>query len=96
MTVAFDTLKGSNYKHIVAASHIRDKTIRPQVVTRESNYNFHQILTNFYKITKMGAVINTSFNLHGYPIVNSPNDAIKVFLKSGLDYLVLNNFILKK
>ena len=96
MTMAFDTLRNSNYKHIVAASHLRDKTIRPQVVSRDSNYNFHQILTNFYKITKMGAVINTSFNLHGYPIVNSPNDAIKVFLNSGLDYLVLNNFIIKK
>jgi len=96
MTMAFDTLRDSNYKHIVAASHLRDKTIRPQVVSRDSNYNFHQILSNFYKITKMGAVINTSFNLHGYPIVNSPNDAIKVFLNSGLDYLVLNNYIIKK
>lgn len=96
MTMAFDTLKNSNYRHIVAASHLRDKTIRPQVVTRNSNHNFHQILNDFYKITKMGAIINTSFNLHGYPIVNCPNDAINVFKKSGLDYLVLNSCIIKK
>jgi carbamoyltransferase len=96
MTISFDTLKNKNYKHIVAASHLRDKTIRPQLLDKESNSDLYQILKKFYKITGMSGLINTSFNLHGYPIVNSPADAIEVFFKSGLDYLVLNNFIIKK
>jgi len=96
MTMAFDTKKNKDYLHLVAASHLRDRTIRPQVVTKDSNFNFHQILEEFYKINKMAAVINTSFNLHGFPIVNNPSDAINVFLNSDLDYLALNNFLIKK
>jgi carbamoyltransferase len=96
MTIAFNSLKNKNYKHIVAASHLRDKTIRPQLVDKISNPDLYQILKKFYKITGISALINTSFNLHGQPIVNSPAEAIDVFFKSGLDYLVLNNFIIKK
>ncbi|MBI4184560.1 MAG: hypothetical protein HY521_11235, partial [Proteobacteria bacterium] len=43
-----------------------------------------------------GAILNTSFNLHGYPIVNSPDDALAVFLNSELDHLALNRFLLSK
>ena len=50
----------------------------------------------FGKISGVYALLNTSFNLHGYPIVSSIKDAISVFFKSNLDILILNNIVLKK
>ena len=52
-----------------------------------------EILKNYRKLSGMSVLLNTSFNLHGYPIVNSPFDAVNVFLNSGIDGLALNNFI---
>ena len=54
------------------------------------------LIEEFYKITGTGALLNTSFNLHGYPIVNTIKDAIYVFKNSELDGLLLNNFFVVK
>lgn len=81
---------------LTAGSHPRDKTVRPQIVTQTANPNYHKLISHFKTLTGRGVVLNTSFNLHGYPIVYSPQDAIDVFLRSGLEYLALNHFLLKK
>lgn len=81
---------------LAAASHPKDHTIRPQVVSEDANPDYHAILTAFEKKTGRGGLLNTSFNLHGEPIVATSKDAIRVFLKSGLRHLALNNHILSK
>jgi len=95
MTFAF---RGNheNFPEMIAASHPRDHTIRPQVVTKNMNPNYHKMLVHYKKITGSGVVLNTSFNLHGEPIVCSISDAIRVFLKSGLPHLALNKYIISK
>jgi carbamoyltransferase len=84
------------YNDLTAASHPRDHTIRPQIVTKEANPGYHNLISHFESLTGRGAILNTSFNLHGEPIVYTAKDAVRVFLKSGLEYLALDNFLLKK
>ena len=80
-----------------AATHAYDETIRPQKVTAESNPRYYRLLTRFAEISgKRGGLLNTSFNLHGFPIVSSPSDALLVFKRSGLKNLALENFLLRK
>jgi carbamoyltransferase len=95
MTFAFPT-KPEGYNDLVAASHPRDATIRPQIVTQKANPGYHKLITRFEERTGRGVVLNTSFNLHGYPIVDTPTDAIRVFVNSGLENLALNHFMLRK
>jgi len=80
-----------------AAIHPYDQTMRPQILPRAWNPAYHEIIQEFEKKSgKRAGVLNTSFNLHGYPIVSSPQDAVDVFLKSGLRYLALGSYLLKK
>ena len=96
MTVGFETTE-LGYKKMSAACHPADKTARAQILEKKHNLELYKLISEFYKITGVGALLNTSFNLHGFPIVNTTRDAIKVFLNSDLDGLLLNNFfILKK
>ena len=74
-----------------AVIHV-DGTTRPQAVRREVNQRYYSIITEFRKKTGLGAVLNTSFNMHGEPIVCSPEDALKTFKKAGLDFLILDNY----
>ena len=75
-----------------AAVHI-DSTARPQIITRNDNKKIFNILTHYYKISKIPNLINTSFNVHEEPIVCSPNDAIRAFKTSKLDYLYIEDYI---
>lgn len=95
MTFAFPS-KPDTYAHLTAGSHPRDRTLRPQVVTKSGSPRYHSLISKFLDKTGCGVVLNTSFNLHGFPIVNTPGEAIDVFLNSGLDHLALNNFVLSK
>lgn len=79
-----------------AAMHQYDFTLRPQVISKDWNPRYYKLIQEFKKLTGIGGVLNTSFNLHGYPIVYSPEDAILVFLKSNLEYLALGPFLLSK
>lgn len=79
-----------------AASHPYDNTIRPQIVEKDGESCFYHLIKEFEKITGRGAILNTSFNLHGYPIVCSPEDALEVFEKSALKYLAMGNFLVWK
>lgn len=71
-----------------AIVHI-DNTARPQVITRECNQIYYDILTEYKRISGKSILVNTSFNMHEEPIVNSANDAVRTFLRSGIDCLVL-------
>lgn len=95
MTLGFNT-SDEGYSAMRAACHPADRTARPQVIRKEQNPDFYGILEEFEKITGRGALLNTSFNLHGHPIVNTPKDALEVFENSGLEGLILNKFLILK
>jgi carbamoyltransferase len=95
MTIGFNTTD-EGYDAMKAACHPADRTARPQILREESNPDLYLILKAFEEITGRGALLNTSYNLHGYPIVNTPSDAMDVFTKSDLDGLVLNSSVILK
>lgn len=95
MIMAFDPQE--NQHDFVAATHPYDETMRPQMLAEDWNPEYYRIITQFAQISgKQGGVLNTSFNLHGYPIVSSPEDAIEVFVKSGLTHLAIGSSLLMK
>ena len=94
MTMAFDVKKGK-VKDIEAAIHI-DKTGRPNSVSKSSNALYYRLIREFQKLTGIPVILNTSFNKHGLPIVNSPDDAIKHLLWNCIDELVLGNYIVTR
>ena len=79
---------------IKAGTHAYDMTIRPQMVRKETCPHYHELISEFFNITGIPALLNTSFNLHGKPIVNDINDAIETFRNSGLDHLFINDKVL--
>ena len=82
---------------MIAGCHDADKTARAQIVTKKSNRDYHKLIREFKKITGCGALLNTSFNLHGYPVVKNLKEAYNVLNKSDLDGIISkNNIILKK
>jgi len=82
-------------KKIPAVTHF-DGSGRLQTVQRSHNPYFHEVITAFEMITGIPVVLNTSFNINAEPIVLSPDDAISTFFNSGLDYLMLEDVLLKK
>lgn len=95
MTLAFRTRERA-HKELVSAIHPYDFTARPQVLEKQHNINYHELITQFYKLTGIPAVLNTSFNLHGEPIVCSPLDAIQTLQNSGLQCLAMGNYFIRK
>jgi carbamoyltransferase len=95
MILAFNS-KEKSKKDLIAAMHPYDHTLRPQVLEKETNERYYRIIKIFEETTKRGGILNTSFNLHGHPIVCSPEDAIYVFKNSGLKYLALENWLVEK
>ena len=74
----------------------RSHTMRPQILDRTTNPGYYEVLKQFEARTGIGGVLNTSFNLHGEPVVCSPEDALATFSRSGLRHLALGNFLLSK
>jgi len=91
MTIAFDTTDFAK-KNAAAVTHV-DGTARPQLVKKEYNSSYYSILENFYKKTGTPCFVNTSFNMHEEPIVNSPYDAVRSFSMGRLDVLSIGNYI---
>ncbi len=84
-------------KKFKAAIHPYDETCRPQIVYKDINKDYYNLINCFGKMTGTYGLLNTSFNIHGKPIVNSAKDAFEVFKKTNLDGLILPNcLILKK
>jgi len=77
-----------------AAVHV-DGTARPQLVKESANPSYYRIIREYFKLSGIPSVINTSFNMHEEPIVNSPDDAIRAFLQGNLDYLAMGNFLVR-
>jgi len=93
-------LKGLQRLHldrgsISSAIHV-DYSARIQTVDHETNPRFHKLLQAFKKITQIGLLLNTSFNIRDEPIVCTPEDALNCFMATDLDILVMNNFLLLK
>jgi carbamoyltransferase len=80
---------------IPAVTHI-DYSARIQTVTADTNPDYHALITAFESLTGCPVVVNTSFNVRGEPIVCSPADAYRCFMRTHIDYLVLGPFILDK
>lgn len=83
-------------KEIPATLHPVDLTCRVQMIRREDNTDYYDLIKEFENLTGVGALLNTSFNMHGEPIVCSPSDAIRTFKKTGLKYLLIGDFLIRK
>jgi carbamoyltransferase len=80
---------------IPAITHV-DYSARLQTVHKETNPRYYKLIEQFEKDTGCAVIINTSFNVRGEPIVCTPEDAYKCFMRTNIDYLVLGNFLLAK
>jgi carbamoyltransferase len=92
MTITFDCTSWMK-KHCPAVVHV-DGTARPQLINQEMNPSYYRILEEYYKLTGLPSVINTSFNMHEEPIVCSPEDAIRAFTEGNIDYLAISAYLL--
>ncbi len=95
MIVSFNTTE--NGREILrAAIHQYDFTARPQVVEKSWSPGYHRVLKSFENETGEGGFLNTSFNLHSYPIVCSPQDAIRTLKVTGLENLAIGDWFISK
>ncbi len=89
-----DRLKTLRSK-IPAVTHV-DYSARIQTVHQETNPRFHDLIRRFERETGCAVLVNTSFNVRGEPIVCTPEDAYRCFMRTGIDYLAIGNFLLAK
>jgi carbamoyltransferase len=80
---------------IPAVTHI-DYSARIQTVHRETNPLYHRMISKFEEKYSCAVIVNTSFNVRGEPIVCSPDDAYKCFMRTDMDYLIMGNYLLDK
>ena len=80
---------------IPAVTHV-DYSARIQTVSQEDNPRYHALLVEFERATGYGVIVNTSFNVRGEPIICTPEDAYRCFMRTEMDYLVLGPFLLDK
>lgn len=88
-------VKGESLEGVKAAIHV-DGTNRVQACSHEENPRFHRLLSRYGEASGLAALLNTSFNDSGYPIVSTPAEALLMFARTDLDVLVINNSIVKK
>jgi carbamoyltransferase len=94
MMMTFDSK--DNFRDLIAAVHNADLTCRAQILEPDQNPEMHRILAAFAQKTGRGVILNTSFNLHGYPIVRTAEHALHAFRNSGLRYLPVGNYLVSK
>jgi len=94
MILCFDTTAAG--RQLVAGIHPRDRTVRPQIVDAKSNPGFHRLIKAYERLTGTGALVNTSLNLHGEPLVSTPDHALRLLELSGLGHLALGNLLISK
>ncbi|MBU0480475.1 MAG: carbamoyltransferase [Proteobacteria bacterium] len=80
---------------IPAVTHV-DYTARIQTVHKETNVRYWNLIHSFHELTGCGLVVNTSFNVRGEPIVCTPDDGYRCFMRTEMDWLVINNFLFRK
>lgn len=93
MAMAFDSIE-ENRKAFPAAMHPADKTVRAQIVEKEKNSPYYDLIQKFEEISGNGVILNTSFNLHGNTVVLGPEEAIYTFINSQIDVLVMENIMI--
>jgi len=82
----------TNRSKLQSITHV-DFSARIQTVSKKTNLRYWKLINEFKRITTFGVIVNTSFNVRGEPIVNSPEDAFKCFMNTEMDVLVIENFI---
>lgn len=95
MAITYETTERARTE-LQAAIHPYDKTCRPQLVEKSINPSYHALISHFKSLTGIGGILNTSFNLHGEPNVESPYDALRTLELSGLKYLAIGPFLVSK
>ena len=96
MTSIFKT-KPYGKNHLTSALHSSDKTCRAQVLKKEDNPFIYKLIEHFSTVSGgIGALLNTSFNVHGYPIVNTIDDSFQIFVDTPTDFLVTNQYMVSK
>jgi carbamoyltransferase len=93
MTITFQCTPWMK-RHMPGVVHL-DGTARPQLVRRETNPAYYDIILAFRELTGLPAIINTSFNMHEEPIVCTADDAVRAFLDGNLDYLALGDRLVR-
>ena len=99
----FDNLEYMSYAPKVRDEYVdllpsithEDNTARLQTVTQESHSHFYELLTEFNKISETGVLLNTSFNIRGYPILSSIEDALYALNNTKMDYVVIEDYLFK-
>ena len=95
MAVGFDSTELAK-EHMPAGLHPFDRSARPQIVHQKYNPGYHALIKAFENLTGVGAVMNTSFNIHGEPIVGSPEHAIDTFKRCGIHHLLIGDWLITK
>ena len=95
MAVGFDSTELAK-EHLPAGLHPFDRSARPQIVRKEDNPSYHALIKAFEDLTGVGALMNTSFNIHGEPIVGTPDDAFDTFARCGLHHLLIGEWLISK
>jgi carbamoyltransferase len=95
MTFCFDSAP-EKVSVFAAGVHPYDGTARPQEVTAEHNPRYHRLIQYFGELTGEEIILNTSFNLHGFPVVYTPQQALATLDNSGLQHLALGDFLISK
>ncbi len=95
MTTAYKTILETR-DQIIGGIHPADYTARPQILNSKINKKFYEIMVEIFKRTGIPCLINTSLNLHGEPVVGNADDAVRTFLESGLDAILINEFLIEK
>ena len=95
MTICYDT-KPDWIGKIPAVVHSCDNTARPQIVVQKNNPKFYEIVDEYRKVSGLPILLNTSFNGHNEPIINSPDEAFVHLEKGSIDYLVIGNLLFFK
>ena len=82
------TRVNEKYKNQIAAVVHVDGTARPQIIEREDNWLYYDILKDFKELTGIPCLVNTSFNAHEEPIINTPDEALRALKDNRVDFLV--------
>ena len=87
--------KKDKIKEIPAVVHV-DNSCRVQTVSKKTNLRFYNLIKEFYNITKIPVLLNTSFNVKGQPMVNTPLQAINTFKRTNIDILIIGDYMITK
>lgn len=91
MTITYEVQK--KYRQLAPAVVHVDGTARPQLIRKEKHPLYHDVLVEYEKLTGVPILVNTSFNMHEEPIVNTPEDAVRAFQQGCVDVLAIENFL---